>query len=258
MNYAKEIEFIKAQMIEAYNLFCSKGDKRSQKATFDIVTETDKEIEKFLTEKIKSEYPFDLVMGEEFSSTQLPEKRCWTIDPIDGTFNFAYGLSFFGIQASLIDNGEIVMGAIYLPYFKEFYEAEIGKGAYLNGKRIFVDKNGVSRSGVVSIGDFSRKKEGKLAKKQFDMLKKLYGLVAKVRMFGAACVDFSTLSSGKIHATTLITKNLWDIAPGIAISREAGAIVTDLEGNPYNINAEGVISACNEEFSNILVKCYKE
>lgn len=258
MDYAKEVEFIVDNMIKAFSLFS--GDKKSteMKATFDIVTKVDKEIEEYLTEQIKKEFPTDQVLGEEFSSSTLPTRRCWTIDPIDGTFNFAYGVPLFGVQCSLIDREEMVLGVIYLPFFNKIYQAEKGKGAYCNGEKLSVDKTAKCESAVVSIGDFSRKKQGELAEKQHKMLKKLYQNVAKVRMFGAACFDFAFLAEGKTHGTTLITRNLWDLVPGAVITREAGGIVTDLEGKPYTVNSEGIISACNSEISAQMIKAYRE
>lgn len=257
MGYAKEVEFIKSNMVEAFSLF--NGEKKAQvKGAFDIVTNIDKEIEEYLTKKIKEQFPFDKVLGEEFSSSTLPIGRCWTIDPIDGTFNFAYGAPLFGVQCSLIDNEQIVLGVIYLPFFNKIYQAEIGKGTYCNGERLYINKDINLETAVVSVGDFSRKKQGELAETQIKMIDNLRKKVAKIRMFGAACVDFAFVSEGKVHGTTLMTKNLWDIAPGIAITREAGAIVTDLDGKEYTVHADGVISANNEDISKAIIQAYKE
>lgn len=257
MGYAKEVEFIKSNMVEAFSLF--NGEKKAQiKGAFDIVTNVDKGIEEYLTKKIKEQFPLDKVLGEEFSSSTLPTERCWTIDPIDGTFNFAYGAPLFGVQCSLIDNEQIVLGVIYLPFFNRIYQAEIGKGAYCNGKRLYINKDINLETAVVSVGDFSRKKQGELAETQIKMIDNLRKKVAKIRMFGAACVDFAFVAEGNVHGTTLMTKNLWDIAPGIAITREAGAIVTGLDGKEYTVHADGVISANNDDISKAIIQAYKE
>ncbi len=251
MVYKKERDFIIAVMRDAFDKYCGLSLNTAQKSAFDLVTDIDLNIEKFIAEAIRKEYPADIIHGEEFSSAAGITGRAWTVDPIDGTCNMANGSKLFGMQCALIDDGEIVMGAVYLPHFDETICASKGDGCYFNGKKITVDSGGTLNNAIVSFGDYSHADDD-CGEIEHAAIKKLYPQVAKIRMFGAACLDFSFVAQGRTHGTALMTKNLWDIAPGIVICREAGAIVTNLKGNPYRIGDEGVVAAASVQLNRLI------
>ena len=250
--YMKELEFITGKIRESYTRFAAAGpnDVR-QKCAFDLVTEVDVNIERFLTEAILSTFPDDKIHAEELSSSQEITGRTWVIDPIDGTNNFAHDIPTYGIQCCLFDDGEPRMAVIYLPCQQEMYTAIEGRGCYLNGKQVFVDKSVTADNAVISIGDFTHKSH-RLAALQYKAVGHLYPRVAKLRMYGAASVDYAWFVSGRLAATVFTTRNLWDIAPGILMSREAGAIVIGLDGKPYDYSKEGIMLASNEEIANLM------
>ena len=250
--YSKELQFITAKIQEAYTRFAAAGpnDVR-QKSAFDLVTEVDVNIERFLTEAILAAFPEDKIHAEELRSSQEITGRTWVIDPIDGTNNFAHDIPTYGIQCCLFDGGEPRMSVIYLPCQQEMYTAMEGKGCFLNGRQVFVDKSVTANNAVVSIGDFTHKSD-RLAALQYQAVGYLYPRVAKLRMYGAASVDYAWFVSGRLAATIFTTRNLWDIAPGILMSREAGAILMGLDGKPYDYSKEGIMLAANEEIANLM------
>lgn len=256
MSYTKELEFITARIKEAYALYAADGpsDVR-RKCAFDLVTEVDVNIERFLTQAILDAFPGDRIHAEELSSEQAITGRTWVIDPIDGTCNFAHGIPTYGIQCCLFDGGEPRMAVIYLPCQQELYTAIEGSGCFLNGEQVSVDKTMTADNAVISIGDFTHKSD-RLAALQYKAVGYLYPRVAKLRMFGAASVDYAFFVSGRLSATVFTTRNLWDIAPGILMSKEAGAIVMGLDGQPYDYSKDGVMLACNEEIAQLMREAF--
>ena len=110
MKYQQELEFITGQIRLAYERFAIAGpaDIR-QKSTFDLVTEVDVAIERYLTDAILSAFPEDKIHAEELSSTQAITGRTWVIDPIDGTCNFAHDIPTYGIHYCLLNSRKQVV-----------------------------------------------------------------------------------------------------------------------------------------------------
>ena len=257
MDYTKELSFITEKIKEAYRCYGSRGptDIRS-KSAFDLVTEVDVNIERFLTDAILAAFPGDKIQAEEMRSTQEILGRTWIIDPIDGTCNFAHNIPTFGIQCCLFDGGVPQMAVIYLPCQEEWYTAMAGCGCWLNGEKVTVDKTVTPDTAVISVGDFTHKSD-RLAALQYKAVGYLYPRVAKLRMYGAASVDYAFFVSGRLAATVFTTRNLWDIAPGILLSEEAGAIIMGLDGEPYTYDKEGVMLAANEEIADLMRTAFR-
>ena len=257
MEYTKELEFITGKIREAYEIYAISGPKDIRsKSAFDLVTEVDVAIERFLSDAIWEAFPGDKVHAEEFTSSQEIVGRTWVIDPIDGTCNFAHGIPTYGIQCCLFDDGQPQMAVIYLPCQEEMYTAMTGCGCYLNGKQIFVDKSVTADNAIISVGDFTHRSD-RLAALQYKAVGYLYPRVAKLRMYGAASVDYAFFVSGRLSATVFTTRNLWDIAPGILLSREAGAIILGLDGEPYDFTQEGIMLAANQEIADLMTQAFR-
>lgn len=254
--YKKELEIMESAVRKAYaEVFSADRSSSKDKGKFDVVTENDFRIEKYLIKTIEDNFSGDLILSEEYNSETAVKGRTWTVDPIDGTYNMTRNAPLFGIQCALYENDEIVFAIGYLPVFDEMYHAQKGCGAYLNGKKITVNKFDVEHS-VVSFGDISHRRTDDAA----DQLKIMNGLsqyVAKYRMFGTACFDFVYLASGRIDGTVIFTKNKWDIAPGMLIAKEAGALVRSLDGD-YNNDSRAVIATATPELYELIAECYKK
>lgn len=258
MKYLKEKDFILSSISCAIENYCNKdGFITEQKGAYDLVTDIDKGIEDFLKKEIYKEFPEDNIISEETLPFSEINGRTWIIDPIDGTCNMAHGINFYGVQCALIEGEDIVLSAIVLPAFGEEYYAIKDGGAYLNGKRISVSSKTSVQNSIVSFGDYSHK-SSKHAILQHKAIGWLYPQIAKIRMFGAACFDFTFLASGKTDSTVIMTKNLWDICPGVLLCKEAGAIVTDFDGKDYKAGVFGVAASSNENLHNLTLASLKE
>jgi myo-inositol-1(or 4)-monophosphatase len=202
----------------------------SKKGPYDFVTKTDKQVEKILIEelsKIKKNYSF---LSEEVGTIKNKDKdNVWIIDPIDGTTNFLHGIPHFAICIALQSKGEIVSGLIFDPIKDEMYYSEKNKGAFLNNQRLRVSKKS-------SLDDclFSSNHEG-VKFSDFNM-----------RYSGCAALDLAYVASGRLDGFFHNKINLWDVAAGALMVKEAGGVVNDLNkfnNNNINIRASsGVIS----------------
>ena len=256
MDFTKELEFITTHIRQAFGQFAQAGaqDVR-QKCAFDLVTEVDVNIERFLTDAIQTAFPGDHIHAEELSNTQPVTGRTWVIDPIDGTCNFAHGIPTYGIQCCLFVDGDPQLAVIYLPQQEEMYTAVAGQGCWLNGEKVTVNAAVTAQNALISLGDFTHKSD-RLAALQYRAMGYLYPRVAKLRMYGAASVDCAWFVGGRLSATVFTTRNLWDIAPGILMAREAGGIVLNLKGEPYQFTDEGVMLAANREMAHLMTEAF--
>jgi len=190
----------------------------SKKGPYDFVTKTDKQVEKILVEelsKIKKNYSF---ITEETGTINNKDKdNIWIIDPIDGTTNFLHGIPHFAISIALQCKNEILSGLIFDPIKDEMFYAEKNKGAFLNNQRLRVSKKNSLDECL-----FASNYEGV----KFSNL--------NMRYTGCAALDLAYVASGRLDGFFHNSINLWDVAAGAIMVKEAGGIVNDL--NKFNIN----------------------
>ena len=204
----------------------------SKKGPNDFVTKTDIHVEKILIEelsKTKKNYSF---LSEEIGVVSNKDKEnVWIIDPIDGTTNFLHGIPHFAICVALQSNGDIVSGLIYDPIKDEMFFSEKNKGAFLNNQRLRVSKKN-------SLDDclFSSNHEGV----KFSNL--------NMRYSGCAALDLAYVASGRLDGYFHNKINIWDVAAGVLMVKEAGGIVNDIyKFNANNIDIKASSGAINDK-----------
>lgn len=226
---------------------------KNHKTRNDLLTENDLVIENFIIDGIRCEYPDINVVSEEYNPDNTLEGLTVVIDPIDGTCNFAQGLSLYGIQVALFHE-EVCRGAVlYFPVEDITYYAEEGKGAYKNGVRLTPDLTRSASDGFLIISDYYDSIDIDFDK-QFGLVKALQQHFLKTRHFGAACVDFTMLAEG--HALCYISyyHKLWDIAPGLLLAKEAGFVCGAVDADTYRYHRPGIIVAASEEMLALVKK----
>jgi myo-inositol-1(or 4)-monophosphatase len=216
----------------------------SLKGPADFVTVADKRTEAILIEefqRVRSGYP---ILTEESGLIDGPDKsHRFIIDPLDGTTNFLHGIPHFAISIALERDGVLVSAVIFNPITDDLFFAEKGSGAFLNDKRLRVAarkdiKQSLSATGIPFLG-----RDGH---EQF--LKELsaaMGTSAGVRRFGAASLDLAWMAAGRYDAFWERGLAAWDMAAGILLVREAGGVVTDMDGGQKMLES-GNILASNE------------
>jgi len=106
----------------------------------EAATKYDKEVDRLIVEEIKRHYPNHSLLTEESGFLQNDPDWLWIVDSLDGTGDFADFNPFFSVCIALMHHSELLLGAIYAPAIDEFYFAEKGNGAYLNGVKIQVSE----------------------------------------------------------------------------------------------------------------------
>ncbi len=204
----------------------------SKKGPRDFVTKTDKHVERILIEelgKTKKNYSF---LSEEIGEIKNKDlDNIWIIDPIDGTTNFLHGIPHFAICIALETKKEIVCGLIFDPIKDEMFFAEKNKGAYLNNNRLRVSQKN-------SIDDclFSSNHEGV----KFSNL--------NLRYTGCAALDLAYVACGRLDGFFHNNINLWDVAAGELLVKEAGGSVNDIyQFSKNNINIRASSFSINNE-----------
>jgi len=203
----------------------------SKKGPHDFVTKTDKHVEKILIEelsKIKKNYSF--ITEETGIIKNKDNDNIWVIDPIDGTTNFLHGIPHFAISIALLSNDELSSSLIFDPIKDEMFFAEKDKGAFLNNHRLRV-----SNKNILNECLFSSNNEGV----------KLSNL--NMRCSGSAALDLAYVASGRLDGYFQNNINLWDIAAGVLMIKEAGGIVNDISKfDINNINIKASSAVINE------------
>ena len=120
----KELKFLIDIVKEASKLITEEFEVKAKDNKGDLVTNFDFEVEQFMINEIKKAYPNFNIVSEEFNSNEGLTDNCFTIDPIDGTVNFANNIPLWGIQVACVKNGKTVAAVIYLVKLDELYYAD--------------------------------------------------------------------------------------------------------------------------------------
>ena len=225
----------------------------NHKGEVDLVTDFDIRTENFLKEKLQKVFPSFTIVGEETSAEgSYPAENVIFIDPIDGTTNFVHGVPFVAVSVGVITDSETKYGVVYNPILDELYSAETGKGAFCNGASLKVSDNASLINSLVATG-FPYKKDNLpyLMKVLEEVLKSTQG----IRRAGAASLDLCYTAKGIYDLYYETRLQPWDMAGGIIIVREAGGIVTKLDGRYYDMDDDSLIASnglIHKEFLNIL------
>jgi len=184
----------------------------SKKGPLDFVTNSDLKTEKIIIEELKKAKPnFSIISEENGIEDNRDKNNTWIIDPIDGTVNFLHGIPHFAISIALKSNGEIVSGLIFDPIKNEMFYAEKNNGAYFNNHKLRVSKKNLINDCLFVTG-------GKI-KNEPDL---------PYRKSGCAALDMAYVAAGRYDGYFQHNLNLWDIAAGIVLIKEAGGIINDI------------------------------
>ncbi len=185
----------------------------SVKGPSDFVTNADKKAEKIIIEELsKSRKKFSILSEETGEIKNSDINNVWIIDPIDGTINFLHGVPHFAISIALKSNNEIISGLIFDPIKNEMFYAEKNNGAYFNNKRMKVSRKKILEECLFATGG---KKEIKS-----DL---------NTRKSGSAALDMAYVAAGRYDGYFQNHLNLWDIAAGIIIVKEAGGKINEID-----------------------------
>jgi myo-inositol-1(or 4)-monophosphatase len=228
----------------------------SRKGPADFVSMADKRAEQALVEELRHARPdwgFHLEEGGTVAGD--PSKPRWIIDPIDGTSNFLHGIPHFSMSIAVQEPklgggwGDVTQGLVYQPLTDESFWAEKGRGSWLNERRLRVSSRrdladtliatGIPYFGHGDLGRFNR------------ILNAVSPEVAGIRRFGSAALDLAWVAAGRYDGFWEEDLQVWDIAAGILLVREAGGYVTDFRGADKALETGQVLAANDQVHSKL-------
>ena len=189
----------------------------SKKGPSDFVTNSDIKAEKIIIDELTKGRPdYSIISEENGVKKNKDNKNTWIIDPIDGTVNFLHGIPHFATSIALKFKNEIISGLIFDPIKDEMFYAEKNNGAYLNNKRIRVSKkNNLTECLFATSGAIQKKIE------------------FSYRKSGSAALDMAYLACGRYDGYFQKNLNLWDIAAGLILVKEAGGVINKIDLNDH-------------------------
>ncbi len=225
------------------------------KAKKDLVTKYDVDVENFLKKKFSKKFKDFNLIAEESDNANVEFNNSIIIDPIDGTTNFVNGVPHTAISVGVYKNKKPYLAVVYNPILDELYTAKIGKGAYLNGKKLKVSNENDFQKSLLATGFpyTSNTNEDDLN----DVLKKIkliLPLCQDLRRLGAASLDLCYIAKGTFEGYYEMNLKAWDVSAGILILTEAGGVVSNINGDEYTLFEDKYLVASNGKIHKKFIK----
>ena len=207
--------------------------KKVKKSDSDLVTNADLESEKIIKNFIIKNFPRHSILAEESDQKENTSDYLWVIDPLDGTTNFVHGYPSFSVSIGVYYKKNPVVGVVLeMPYLK-LYSAIVNNGSWCEGSKIQSSKTENIKDSLLVTG-FGYQ-HGDLWEKNMDLFKIFTDKCHGVRRLGSASIDICHVATGQVDGFWEFDLSPWDSAAGILIAKEAGCIVSQLNGMEYNI-----------------------
>lgn len=242
MNIQKKHELAIHAALQAGELIMSRREfSVDAKAVNDFVTDVDVRAEKLIRESLASACPEDGFFGEETGEGAGAAAGRFIVDPIDGTTNFLKGIPLYSVSIAYELQGELCFGVVYNPASGELFSAVRGEGATRSGESIHTSREDQPARSLIGMAFAHRSTEGNER-----MMRLLPGLCEKtgdMRRLGSAALDLCYVACGRLDAFIELGLHLYDIAAGVLIAREAGAVCTGWPGEEDLLKTGNVLAA---------------
>jgi len=206
------------------------------KSERDIVTTVDTESERTILKVLQKSFPKHNFVSEEIGKIDNGSDYTWIIDPLDGTVNFAAHNPLFAISIALKKKKEIALSVIYLPIFDEMFVAEKSRGAILNNKPISVSSKNELKKAISSVSPGIKTEE------KVQAMKKIIGAVMpksrSILVLGSTPTMLAFVACGRVDNYITYKSDVYNMAAGYLLIKEAGGKVTDFKNNEFNIDSE--------------------
>ncbi|XP_041923056.1 inositol monophosphatase 1-like [Alosa alosa] len=230
----------------------------TKSSSVDLVTKTDQRVEKIIIQSVKEKFPTHSFIGEESVSAGEPciltDNPTWIVDPVDGTTNFVHGFPFVAVSIGFAVNKELEFGVVYSCLEDKMYTGRKGKGAFCDGERLQVSDQTDMRKTII-ISELGSNRDPVVVSKIFSTMQKILCIpVHGIRGSGTAATNMCMVASGAVEAFFEIGIHCWDIAAGAVIVTEAGGVLMDVDGGPFDLMSRRMVSANNKTIAERIVK----
>ncbi len=210
-----------------------------QKGPKDLVTDADFASQQAIRRIVLAAFPEHQFLGEEYDSDSQPASLesaegafRWIVDPLDGTLNYVRGMPSYAVSVALERNGELLAGVVFDPMLDECFKAAPGRGAVLNEKPIHTTSCVSLSEALVAISLAANVTRESREVSRF--LEALYASQS-IRRTGSAALNLCYVGAGRLDAYFASAPQPWDVAAGVLIAREAGAVITSIAGTAFDL-----------------------
>lgn len=212
------------------------------KSVINILTDTDLKSEKKILSIIKEKFPNHSFYTEESLDNKITQDDLWVVDPLDGTTNFFHKFPHFCVSIAHLYKRKVDLGVIYDPFKRELFHAEIGKGTFLNNRKITVS-NTEKLSDSLLITGFAYER-GEILKRNLRLIEKFFDSGTQgIRRTGSAALDLCYVACGRADGYWEFATKPWDHAAGSLIVTEARGRITKIDGERYEVFINDVIAS---------------
>lgn len=213
----------------------------------DLVTQYDVAVEQFLIKEFHENFREFNIIAEESDNDDVPFHNSIIIDPIDGTTNFVNKIPHCAISVGVYKEKKPYMGVVYNPILDELFFAQIGKGAYLNDTPLKVSEDENLITALIATGfPYSAGTNPDDLNMVVNIIRNMLPNSQDVRRLGSASLDLCYVAQGKFGGYYEINLKPWDVSAGIIIVQEAGGIITNQNGEPFDMFKDKMMVASNK------------
>lgn len=210
------------------------------KGSRDFVTDVDRRAEQLVSEVLLAAEPGSRIVGEELQPDVVTDGLVWIVDPLDGTTNFLHDFPSYAVSVAGAVDGRLEVAAIVDVAASHTYTAARGGGAWQGERRLGV--SAIRDPAFALIGTGFPFKDTSRIEEYLEQFRRVAEQTSGIRRPGAAALDLADVAAGRFDGFWEQHLSAWDIAAGVLLIREAGGVVTDLQGREIGIEHTGLVA----------------
>jgi myo-inositol-1(or 4)-monophosphatase len=206
-----------------------------EKSHFDLVTDADLASQRAVRSYLQGRFPDHGFLGEEETDSKArpgPDAPpTWIVDPLDGTTNYVHDCPLYCVSVGLQVAGELVVGAVLDPSRQELFHAAKGGGAWVGDRRLRTSQTASLNAAMLATG-FPPDMRGQ--ERNLDWWRYFSFNARALRRTGSTAINLAWVAAGRFDGFWAFDNHVWDVAGGVVLVREAGGVLSAVDGGPYD------------------------